>query len=60
MDVADETSVVSGTATAIERLGGLDVLVNAAGILLAEHIHETSLELWNLLLAAPASSFSRF
>ena len=44
MDVADETSVVSGTATAIEHLGGLDVLVNAAGILLAEHTHETSLE----------------
>lgn len=50
MDVADETSVVAGTATAIEHLGGLDVLVNAAGILLAEHAHETSLELWNLLL----------
>jgi NAD(P)-dependent dehydrogenase (short-subunit alcohol dehydrogenase family) len=50
MDVADETSVVTGTATAIEHLGGLDVLVNAAGILLSEHTHETPLELWNLLL----------
>jgi NAD(P)-dependent dehydrogenase (short-subunit alcohol dehydrogenase family) len=50
MDVADETSVVSGTATALEQLGGLDVLVNAAGVLLAEHVHETPLELWNLLL----------
>ena len=50
MDVADETSVITGTATAIEHLGGLDVLVNAAGILLAEHTHETPLELWNLLL----------
>ena len=50
MEVADETSVVSGSNAAIERLSGLDVLVNAAGILLAEHIHETSFELWNLLL----------
>lgn len=51
MDVTDETSVVSGTATAIEQLGGLDVLVNAAGMLLTDHTHETPLELWNLLLA---------
>lgn len=50
MDVADEASVVSGIATAIDYLGGLDVLVNAAGVLLAEHVHETPLELWNLLL----------
>jgi NAD(P)-dependent dehydrogenase (short-subunit alcohol dehydrogenase family) len=50
MDVADETSVVSGTATALEHLGGLDVLINAAGVLLAEHVHKTLSELWNLLL----------
>lgn len=50
MDVADETSVVSGTATAVEHLGGLDVLINAAGVLLAEHVHKTPSELWNLLL----------
>jgi NAD(P)-dependent dehydrogenase (short-subunit alcohol dehydrogenase family) len=50
MDVADETSVVSGTATALEHLGGLDVLINAAGVLLAEHVHRTPSELWNLLL----------
>jgi NAD(P)-dependent dehydrogenase (short-subunit alcohol dehydrogenase family) len=51
MDVADEASVTSQTASAIEILGGLDVLVNAAGILLASHTHETSLELWNRVLA---------
>jgi NAD(P)-dependent dehydrogenase (short-subunit alcohol dehydrogenase family) len=51
MDVADEASVASGTAAAIDHLGGLDVLVNAAGILLASHTHETSLELWNRVLA---------
>ncbi|MGW4064930.1 SDR family NAD(P)-dependent oxidoreductase [Amycolatopsis sp. NPDC004747] len=51
MDVADEESVNSGVAAAVEALGGLDVVVNAAGILLASHTHETSLELWNRVLA---------
>src|SRR5262249_50791438 len=32
-------------------LGGLDSLVNAAGILRAAHTHETSLELWNRIVA---------
>jgi NAD(P)-dependent dehydrogenase (short-subunit alcohol dehydrogenase family) len=51
MDVGDEQSVVAGTAEAIARLGGLDVLVNAAGILRAAHTHETSLEFWNRIIA---------
>ncbi|MBE8525037.1 SDR family oxidoreductase [Amycolatopsis sp. H6(2020)] len=51
MDVADEASVASGVSSAVDLLGGLDVLVNAAGILLASHTHETSLELWNRVLA---------
>jgi len=51
IDVADEASVASRVASAIDVLGGLDVLVNAAGILLASHTHETSLELWNRVLA---------
>src|SRR5207248_7579846 len=50
MDVADETSVADGATAAIDHLGGLDVLVNAAGILLAEHTHQTSLELWNRVI----------
>ncbi|GHE08244.1 SDR family NAD(P)-dependent oxidoreductase [Streptomyces alanosinicus] len=43
IDVADETSVREGVATTIAALGGLDVLVNAAGILRSSHTHETSL-----------------
>ncbi|MFI0162986.1 SDR family NAD(P)-dependent oxidoreductase [Streptomyces sp. NPDC017095] len=43
IDVADETSVRAGTAAAIASLGGLDVLVNAAGILRSSHTDRTSL-----------------
>ncbi|MFH9657112.1 SDR family NAD(P)-dependent oxidoreductase [Streptomyces sp. NPDC017248] len=43
IDVADETSVCAGTAAAIASLGGLDVLVNAAGILRSSHTDRTSL-----------------
>jgi NAD(P)-dependent dehydrogenase (short-subunit alcohol dehydrogenase family) len=51
MDVADEQSVVDGVRAAVEGLGGLDSLVNAAGILRAAHTHQTGLDLWNQLLA---------
>ncbi|MYX95156.1 SDR family NAD(P)-dependent oxidoreductase [Streptomyces sp. SID486] len=43
VDIADEDSVRAGVAAAIGALGGLDVLVNAAGILRSSHTHETSL-----------------
>ena len=43
LDVADEDSVRAGVAEAVAGLGGLDVLVNAAGILRSSHTHETSL-----------------
>ncbi|MGA5817349.1 SDR family NAD(P)-dependent oxidoreductase [Kitasatospora sp. NPDC094028] len=51
LDIADETAVVAGVAEAVAGLGGLDVLVNAAGILRSSHTHETTLEFWNKLLA---------
>ncbi|GAA1253217.1 SDR family NAD(P)-dependent oxidoreductase [Kitasatospora nipponensis] len=50
LDVSDEDAVRAGVAAAVQALGGLDVLVNAAGILRSSHTHETSLEFWNLLL----------
>lgn len=43
VDVADEASVRAGVAAAAAALGGLDVLVNAAGVLRSSHTHETSL-----------------
>jgi NAD(P)-dependent dehydrogenase (short-subunit alcohol dehydrogenase family) len=50
LDVADETSVVDGVRSAIDRLNGLDSVVNAAGMLRASHTHQTSLELWNQII----------
>ncbi|MFE3879701.1 SDR family NAD(P)-dependent oxidoreductase [Kitasatospora sp. NPDC059146] len=51
LDISDEAAVMAGVAEAVAGLGGLDVLVNAAGILRSSHTHETTLEFWNKLLA---------
>ncbi|WJV49223.1 SDR family NAD(P)-dependent oxidoreductase [Streptomyces flavofungini] len=50
VDVADESSVRAGVAAAVSALGGLDVLVNAAGVLRSSHTHETSLESFEQVL----------
>ncbi|MBW5484127.1 SDR family NAD(P)-dependent oxidoreductase [Streptomyces bambusae] len=51
LDISDEGAVKDGVAAAVAGLGGLDVLVNAAGILRSEHTHKTSLELWNKVIS---------
>jgi len=43
MDVAGEDSVKESIADAVEALGGLDTLVNAAGILRSAHFLDTTL-----------------
>ncbi|QZT59593.1 SDR family NAD(P)-dependent oxidoreductase [Mycolicibacterium austroafricanum] len=43
MDVGDEQSVSAGVAEALNMLGGLDTLVNAAGILRSAHLAQTTL-----------------
>lgn len=43
MDVGDEASVRAGVSQAVELLGGLDTLVNAAGILRSAHLAQTTL-----------------
>ncbi|MFI5529763.1 SDR family NAD(P)-dependent oxidoreductase [Kitasatospora sp. NPDC051853] len=50
VDIGDEASVVAAVARATGLLGGLDVLVNAAGILRSEHTDRTGLDLWNTVL----------
>ncbi|GCD38769.1 oxidoreductase [Streptomyces chrestomyceticus JCM 4735] len=51
LDIADEAAARAGVAAAVEELGGLDVLVNAAGILRASHTHETTLDAFNRIIA---------
>src|SRR6266568_760526 len=50
IDVSDPASVREGSAQALELLGGLDVLVNAAGIMRAAHTHEMPFEDWNQVI----------
>ncbi|MEV5681086.1 MULTISPECIES: SDR family NAD(P)-dependent oxidoreductase [unclassified Streptomyces] len=51
LDISDEAAVRAGVASAVDTLGGLDVLVNAAGILRSEHTHKTTLEFFNRIIA---------
>ncbi|WP_328909774.1 SDR family oxidoreductase [Streptomyces sp. NBC_00234] len=51
LDISDETAVRAGVAGAVAALGGLDVLVNAAGILRSEHTHRTTLDFFNTIIA---------
>ncbi|TSD95057.1 SDR family oxidoreductase [Skermania sp. ID1734] len=50
MNIGDEQSVVDGVRSAVQTLGGLDSLVNAAGILRASHTESTPLDLWNQII----------
>lgn len=50
LDVADETAVDAAMAALVTRVGGIDVLVNAAGILRAARTHESTLDMWNLVI----------
>ena len=50
LDVSDEQSVDAGVRATVDRLGGLDVLVNAAGILRAANTHECTLDMWNQVI----------
>ncbi|RMI34851.1 SDR family NAD(P)-dependent oxidoreductase [Nocardia stercoris] len=50
VDISDETSVAAALTAAREYLGGLDVLVNAAGIMKTARTHEMSLADWNRII----------
>jgi NAD(P)-dependent dehydrogenase (short-subunit alcohol dehydrogenase family) len=50
LDVSDEAAVQTAVAGVVAQLGGLDVLVNAAGILRAAHTHESTLDMWNQVI----------
>lgn len=50
LDVADEAAVGRVVSEAIARQGGLDVLINAAGILRAVHTEDCTTEFWETVL----------
>ncbi|MCU1397771.1 MAG: short-chain dehydrogenase [Acidimicrobiales bacterium] len=50
LDISDEAAVGTQVAAAVEHLGGLDVLVNAAGIMRVSHTLDCSLEMWNQVI----------
>ena len=47
VDVADEASVRAAFAEARDKLGGIDVLVNSAGLLTESPLEDMSLAMWN-------------
>ncbi len=50
VDISSESSVQDAYAESLDYLGGLDVLVNAAGILLTARTHEMPLETWQKVI----------
>ncbi|HZT65124.1 MAG TPA: SDR family oxidoreductase [Acidimicrobiales bacterium] len=50
LDVGDEARVGEVVSDAVARMGGLDVLINAAGVLRGCHTEDCTLELWEQVL----------
>ncbi len=50
VDIAKEDSVRQAVAEVVAHSGRLDAIVNAAGILYADHTHQMSLDRWNRLM----------
>lgn len=55
VNVADEASVAQAVEAACAQLGGLDVLIHAAGIAPSSPAQSTSLELWEKVFAVNAT-----
>jgi rhamnulose-1-phosphate aldolase/alcohol dehydrogenase len=51
MDVTKEDAVIAGFQSTIARFGGLDIVVNNAGIAIPAPAESTSLEVWNTQMA---------
>jgi rhamnulose-1-phosphate aldolase/alcohol dehydrogenase len=51
LDVTSESSVIAGFQSVIAQFGGLDIVVNNAGIAIPAAADETSLEIWNTQMA---------
>jgi rhamnulose-1-phosphate aldolase/alcohol dehydrogenase len=57
IDVTNEEAVISAVSAAAVEFGGLDIVVNNAGISSAAPIEDTSLELWNRSLSILATGY---
>lgn len=55
LDVTSETSVREGVALAWEALGGIDLLVNNAGVLSVANVSDLPLEAWNKVMTVNAT-----
>jgi rhamnulose-1-phosphate aldolase/alcohol dehydrogenase len=51
MDVTSEAAVIAGFESATARFGGLDIVVNNAGIAIPAPAESTSLDVWNKQMA---------
>jgi rhamnulose-1-phosphate aldolase/alcohol dehydrogenase len=51
MDVTQESAVIAGFESTVARFGGLDIVVNNAGIAIPAPAESTSLEVWNKQMA---------
>jgi NAD(P)-dependent dehydrogenase (short-subunit alcohol dehydrogenase family) len=51
LDISNETAVNTDVSSVVDEFGGLDVLVNAAGILRAAHTHECTLDMWSQVIS---------
>lgn len=51
LDVSDEPSVVAGVAEALSQMGGLDILVSNAGVILEKSLLETTTPEFDRLMA---------
>jgi rhamnulose-1-phosphate aldolase/alcohol dehydrogenase len=57
MDVTDEAAVIATFAETARLHGGVDIVVNNAGISSAAAVEDTTLELWNLNISILATGY---
>ncbi|MDP1700145.1 MAG: bifunctional rhamnulose-1-phosphate aldolase/short-chain dehydrogenase [Aestuariivirga sp.] len=57
MDVTREDAVIKAMDDAVKAFGGVDIVVNNAGITLAANVEDTTLDLWNKNMSIMATGY---
>jgi rhamnulose-1-phosphate aldolase/alcohol dehydrogenase len=57
MNVASETEVIAAMDEGVKSFGGMDIVVNNAGITLAANVEDTTLDLWNKNMTIMATGY---